>query len=297
VTTTVFTFECIFKIVAEGYEPLVYFTDPENGKFNTLDFSIVLAGYAFMGLESGGAIGVLRMLRLVRLLTFIKGVPQLRAIIAGLVKGMQSVTYIVMLLVLIIYLFAIMGVLFFGSNDPARFGSVATAMITLFQVSTLASWTSIAYTSWYGCGNYNGDPYAAALDDDPPSIVTTTAGILQGFKCGKVTAKPVYTFIFFSIFVIISAWVIMSLFIGVISMGMFEAFNDMKDKQKEQRYRERLEENQRVEEEDLTKMQGEKLSLKQKIDIALEDKHRVYIPSSRAERNFLKITTKMYYYT
>eukprot|EP00615_Pteridomonas_danica_P011765 CAMPEP_0114346930 /NCGR_PEP_ID=MMETSP0101-20121206/13474_1 /TAXON_ID=38822 ORGANISM="Pteridomonas danica, Strain PT" /NCGR_SAMPLE_ID=MMETSP0101 /ASSEMBLY_ACC=CAM_ASM_000211 /LENGTH=1430 /DNA_ID=CAMNT_0001483895 /DNA_START=53 /DNA_END=4345 /DNA_ORIENTATION=+ len=291
ITTTVFTFECIFKIVAEGYEPMIYFTDPEDGKFNTLDFSIVAAGYAFMGLESGGAIGVLRMLRLVRLLTFIKGVPQLRAIIAGLVKGMQSVTYIVMLLVLIIYLFAIMGVLFFGENDPARFGSVATAMITLFQVSTLASWTSIAYTSWYGCGNYNGDPYASAVD--PPSNIVTAAGILQGFKCGKVTAKPISTFLFFSIFVIVSAWVIMSLFIGVISMGMFEAFEEMKGKQKEQRYRERLEENQQVEEEDLTtKVHGEKLSLKQQIDMALEDKHRTYIPGSRTERNFLALQQK-----
>jgi voltage-gated sodium channel len=183
VTTTVFTLEVCCKIIAEGFEPWVYFTDTENGKFNTLDFSIVMAGYAFMGMQSGGAIGVLRMLRLVRLLTFIKGVPQLRAIIAGLVKGMQSVTYIVMLLVLIIYLFAIMGVLFFGANDPARFGSVANAMITLFQVSTLASWTSIAYTSWYGCGNYNGDPYASAMDDDPESVIHTSAGILQGFKC------------------------------------------------------------------------------------------------------------------
>ena len=39
-----------------------------------------------------------------------------------------------MLLMLIIYIAAILACLFFGENDPARFGSVAMAMLSLFQV-------------------------------------------------------------------------------------------------------------------------------------------------------------------
>lgn len=53
-------------------------------------------------------IGALRMLRLVRLLTFIKGVQQLRVIVSGLITGMKSVLYIVVLLFLVIYIFSIM---------------------------------------------------------------------------------------------------------------------------------------------------------------------------------------------
>jgi hypothetical protein len=53
---------------------------------NAFDFSIVVANFAFLGNSTGSAIGALRMLRLVRLLTFIKGVPQLRVIIAGLIQ-------------------------------------------------------------------------------------------------------------------------------------------------------------------------------------------------------------------
>ena len=109
----------------------------------------MLLSWAFVGNSSGSAIGFLRMLRLVRLLIFIKGVPQLRVIVLGLLEGFKSVTYILMLLFLVIYLFAIIGVIFLGSNDPARFGHVGSAMLSLFQVSTLASWTSIAYTTWY----------------------------------------------------------------------------------------------------------------------------------------------------
>ena len=115
-----------------------------------------------------------------------------------------------MLLFLVIYLFAIMGCLFFGINDTARFGTVPTSMLSLFQVSTLASWTSIAYTSWYGCENFLGDPYGNPSSKNP-SIINTMAGDFQGFRCDKDEPKPVVTFIFFSIYIVLTSWVIMSL--------------------------------------------------------------------------------------
>lgn len=82
---------CFFK---QGYHPDRYFTDVENGAFNTFDFVIVVSGFALASI-GGGAIAALRMLRLVRLLTFIKGVQQLRVIVSGLVTGLKSVSYIV----------------------------------------------------------------------------------------------------------------------------------------------------------------------------------------------------------
>ena len=78
-----------------------YFTDEENCYFNTFDFTIVAASYAFSGSSNGAAVGGLRMLRLVRLLTFVKGVPMLRGIIQGIGSGLKSVSYIVLLLFLI----------------------------------------------------------------------------------------------------------------------------------------------------------------------------------------------------
>jgi hypothetical protein len=84
ITLAVFTLECLLKIMAEGFEPWVYFTDRENGNFNTFDFLIVTASYAFID-SAGGAVAAIRMLRLVRLITFVKNVPQLRMIVAGLI--------------------------------------------------------------------------------------------------------------------------------------------------------------------------------------------------------------------
>jgi len=238
VTFVVFTLECALKLIAESWHVERYFQDEENGAFNCFDFTIVAAGFAFLGSDSGGAVGALRLLRLVRLLTFVKGVPQLRGIIVGLVIGMKSVVYILVLLFLVIYLFAIIGVLFLGLNDTARYGTVTTAMLHLFQVSTLASWTNIAYTSWWGCGNYQGDPYTSANQVTGKSRAVTPMGDFQGYKCDEAGTEkfPMTTSIYFALFIFVTAWVVMSLFIGVISIGMFEAFEAMRAEKEADEY-------------------------------------------------------------
>lgn len=209
-TLVVFTVEVVLKVIAEGLQPWRYFTDKENRAFNVFDFCIVAASYALLGGSSSGALGILRMLRLVRLLTFIKNVPVLRVIIVGLVQGLKSVTYIVMLLFLVIYIFAILGCLIFGENDPNHFGGVHLAMLALFQVSTLASWTGIAYVSWFGCENYIGSPF----NDENSASINTKFGLFQGFKCGNQNPEassysPLATGLFFSFYILVTAWVIM----------------------------------------------------------------------------------------
>ena len=248
-TTIIFAMECVLKLVSYGFNPKEYFLDEEDGGFNSFDFAIVVTGFCFIGNADGSAIGALRLLRLLRLLTFIKGVPQLRVIVSGLLSGAKSVSYIVILLFLVNYLFSIMGCLFFGINDTARFGTVPSSMMSLFQVSTLASWTSIAYTSMFGCRSYQQDPYNGMnvpdangiwTEDAHPSRIFTRMGQFQGFRCDDNLPKPGLTFAFFSIYIVLTSWVIMSLFIGVISMGMFDALEKMKADTKQQRYQKKL---------------------------------------------------------
>ena len=51
-----------------------------------------------------------------------------------------------LLLILYVYaiidLFHVIGVMFLGENDPVFFGKLSYSMLTLFQVSTLTSWSS-----------------------------------------------------------------------------------------------------------------------------------------------------------
>jgi voltage-gated sodium channel len=134
ITLVVFFCEVILKLLAEGFEPWMYFLDRNDGYFNTFDFVVVACSIAFLGDSNGQTISFLRMLRLLRLLTFVKGVPQLRIIVAGLIQGVKSVIYIVLLLFLVIYMYAILGCILFGENDPVHFGTVAISMLSLFQV-------------------------------------------------------------------------------------------------------------------------------------------------------------------
>jgi hypothetical protein len=104
ITLSVFTMEVSLKMIAEAFEPWQYFLDRENGAFNCFDFFIVALSFIFLE-SAGSTISALRMLRLVRLLTFIKNVPQLRMIVAGLVQVCGRVwehnVYIVILFTLL----------------------------------------------------------------------------------------------------------------------------------------------------------------------------------------------------
>jgi hypothetical protein len=55
----------------------------------------------------------------------------------------------------VIYLFAVLGTMMFGRNDPANFGTVSIAMMTLFCMSTL-TWSDVAYVQYHGCNVFDG---------------------------------------------------------------------------------------------------------------------------------------------
>lgn len=49
--------------------------------------------------------------------------------VKGLASAMDSVWYILLLLLLVVYIYAVLGVILFAENDPANFNDVATAML------------------------------------------------------------------------------------------------------------------------------------------------------------------------
>jgi general stress protein CsbA len=119
--------------------------------------------------------------------------------------------------------------------------------LILSKVSTKASWTNIAYTSWWGCGNWQGDsyselgsPFYPGQESDHSSRVITLLGVFQGFKCDEFRKEPVMTAVFFGCYLVLTAWVVMSLFVGVISIGIFEAFEAMKRETKRLKYERKI---------------------------------------------------------
>jgi len=57
--------------------------------------------------------------------------------VKGLASAIDSVWYILLLLVLLVYVYAVVGVILFSENDPANFNDVATAMLVSLLMPNL----------------------------------------------------------------------------------------------------------------------------------------------------------------
>ncbi len=198
----IFVAEIVVKMGAEGSRPWRYFLDP----WNIFDFLIVAV--CFMPLDAQ-YVTVLRLARLMRVLKLVNALPELRIIVSALLKSIPSMFYISLLLFIFFYLYAVLAVFTFSTNDPVHFDTLQKAMLSLFRVATLEDWTDIMYINMYGCINYGYQ-----------GIASCTPETSHAFGWGAA--------IFFSSFVLVATMVILNLFIGVIMNGMDEAREEMK---------------------------------------------------------------------
>ena len=131
----------------------------------------------------------------------------------------------------VIFLFAIVGVQVFGANDPAHFGSTVRAMLSLFVCATLSAWSEVYSINFFGCDVYDAGAYFDA-DDAAAGRIVTDFGSFDGYACAAPNnGLQVVTVVYFVSYTILAGFVILSLFISVITMAMFEIIQ-MKDQEK-----------------------------------------------------------------
>jgi voltage-gated sodium channel len=140
---------------------------------------------------------VLRLVRVLRVLRLVTAVPRLQLLVGALIKSVPSMSYVALLLCLLFYVYAVAGVALFGANDPANFGTLPTAGLTLFQVVTMEGWTDLMHAQ---------------------------------FEAYPGRAVPV---MYFLSFILIGTMIILNLFIGVIVNGMDEARQEMAEEERE----------------------------------------------------------------
>mmetsp|Transcript_103848 Transcript_103848/g.298971 ORF Transcript_103848/g.298971 Transcript_103848/m.298971 type:complete len:1043 (-) Transcript_103848:276-3404(-) len=223
----IFALECAVKTAAEGSIPSRYYTG-EDGAWNIFDESLVLISIVMAAANTGFPVSFLRLLRLLRLMKLLNKVEQLRIIIHGLVHGMQSVVYIFIVMIVIFYMFSVVAVQCFGENDPAHFGNIAISMLTLFRCATLEDWTDVMYINMYGCKNYDSGLYSQA---DKVSFIYTNYGTFARYDCvpDLVQARPAVSVIYFALFILISAFMMLSLFVGAVCNGMHDAVEELEE--------------------------------------------------------------------
>ncbi|MGH3912088.1 MAG: ion transporter [Pseudonocardiaceae bacterium] len=95
-------------------------------------------------IPASGAFSVLRAVRILRVLRLVALVPSMRGVVAALLTAVPGMASIATLLGLLIYVSAVMATQLFGAGVPERFGDLGMSLFTLFQVMTTDDWAAIA---------------------------------------------------------------------------------------------------------------------------------------------------------
>lgn len=100
----------------------------------------------------------LRVLRIVQLTRSIRAIDDMRILVAVLIKSIRSLSYIAVLFLLVMYIYAIIGVTLFKNpeygksehlqltiSNPDPYGDIGEAFFTLFRILTGEDWTDLRY--------------------------------------------------------------------------------------------------------------------------------------------------------
>jgi voltage-gated sodium channel len=143
-------------------------------------------------LPASDNISVLRALRIIRALRLVSAVPSMRRVVNGLLAAIPGMTSIVVLLLLIFYVFSVMATNMFAETLPDRFGTLGDSLLTLFQVMSLDGWT--------------------------------------GEVARPVMAVHPWSWVFFLVFILITSFTVLNLFIGIIVDGMQQQHEETRSK-------------------------------------------------------------------
>lgn len=199
---SIFVAEIVIKMSARWPRPYDFFKDP----WNNFDFFIVAA--CFVPFATQYAM-VLRMLRLLRVLRLVRAIPRLQIVVEALLRSLPSMLYVSILLMMLFYMYAVMGTFLFAQNDPVHFGNLQTSFLSLFRVVTLEDWTDLMYIQIYGCEVYG-------------------YGFNQ-YLCQNPQKFPLISPLYFVSFVLFGTMIFLNLFIGVIVNGMDEARREQEE--------------------------------------------------------------------
>ncbi|MBV2354135.1 ion transporter [Streptomyces sp. J2-1] len=126
----VFTIEILLRLGAHADRPRAFFRDP----WNLFDLAVVLCALLPLVRENTT---ILRLLRLARVLRTARFLPQLRIMLVAVARSLPGTLSFLLVGALLLYVYAMVGWVFFGHQDPRHYGSIGRAVLTLFLLMTL----------------------------------------------------------------------------------------------------------------------------------------------------------------
>ncbi|MGW0762931.1 ion transporter [Streptomyces sp. NPDC002814] len=125
-----FTVEILLRACAHADRPRDFFRDP----WNLFDLAVVVSAFLPVVRENGT---ILRLLRLARVLRTARFLPQLRTFMVAVGRSLPGTFSFLLVGALLLYVYAMVGWVFFADHDPEHFGSLGRAVLTLFLLMTL----------------------------------------------------------------------------------------------------------------------------------------------------------------
>jgi len=95
-------------------------------------------------IPAAGPLAVLRALRVLRVLRLISMVPSMRRVAGGLLAAIPGLGSVVGIIAVILYVFSVIATKLFSEHFPQWFGTLGESAYTLFQIMTLEGWADIA---------------------------------------------------------------------------------------------------------------------------------------------------------
>lgn len=92
-------------------------------------------------LPSGDGMSALRGLRVIRAMRLLSVVPQMRAVVQALLDALPGMGAVIIMLSIVYYVFAVMATLMYGAAFDEWFGTLGRSLYSLFQIMTLESWS------------------------------------------------------------------------------------------------------------------------------------------------------------
>ncbi len=136
--TVIFLIEIILRFMAEEHKGQFF-----RKTWNVFDTLIVLL--SLLPIDENEFVFLARLIRIFRVLRLVSFVPELRILVSALLKALPSMTYVLLLMFILFYIYAAVGSILFHKIDPILWGDIAIAMLTLFRVITFEDWTDVMY--------------------------------------------------------------------------------------------------------------------------------------------------------
>ncbi len=102
-------------------------------------FDFIVVGLGL--LPDKGGLSALRGLRVIRALRLLSVIPQMRAVVQALLDALPGMGAVIIMISIVFYVFGVMATLMYGHDFSQWFGTLGRSLYSLFQIMTLESWS------------------------------------------------------------------------------------------------------------------------------------------------------------